>query len=323
MHMRIIITILFICLRCTMDNGMAQSDIVGKIQNLKKERNAIILAHNYQPGEVQDVADYLGDSLELSRKAAESEAEVIVFCGVHFMAETASILSPDKKVLLPDIDARCPMADMITADGLRELKAEHPDAKVVGYVNTTADVKAEMDICCTSTNAIKVINSLEGDEVIFVPDKYLADYVSRHTEKKIIPWNGSCSTHVKITPQDIKKQKELHPGAKVIVHPECIPDVVELADEVLSTGGMCKYVRESDAGEFIVGTETGIIHRLGKENPDKKFYPASELAVCPNMKKISLEKVLWALEDVKYEVKVPEEIRVKAKQAVDRMLEIA
>lgn len=306
-----------------MDNGMAQSDIVGRIQNLKKDRNAIILAHNYQPGEVQDVADYLGDSLELSRIAAKSEAEVIVFCGVHFMAETASILSPDKKVLLPDIDARCPMADMITADGLRELKAKHPDAKVVGYVNTTADVKAEMDICCTSTNAIKVINSLEGDEVIFVPDKYLADYVSKHTDKKIIPWNGSCPTHVKITPEDIEKQRGLHPEAKVIVHPECTPAVIEVADEALSTGGMCKYVRESNAREFIIGTETGIIHRLKKENPDKEFYPASELAVCPNMKKINLEKVLWALEDMKHEVKVPEEIRMKAKQAVDRMLEIA
>ena len=323
MHIRIIIAILFICLRCTMDNGMAQSDIVGKIQNLKRERNAIILAHNYQPGEVQDVADYLGDSLELSRIAAKSEAEVIVFCGVHFMAETASILSPGKRVLLPDIDARCPMADMITADGLRELKAKHPDAKVVGYVNTTADVKAEMDICCTSTNAIKVINSLEGDDIIFVPDKYLADYVSRHTDKRIIPWNGSCSTHVKIMPEDIQKQKELHPEARVIVHPECTPAVIGVADEALSTGGMCRYVKESSAKEFIIGTETGIIHRLRKENPDKEFYPASELAVCPNMKKINLEKVLWALEDMKHEVKVPEDVRVKAKQAVDRMLEIA
>jgi len=306
-----------------MDNGMAQSGIVERIQNLKKERNAIILAHNYQPGEVQDIADYLGDSLELSRIAEKSEADIIVFCGVHFMAETASILSPEKKVLLPEIGAGCPLADMITADGLRELKATHPDAKVVGYVNTTADVKAEMDICCTSTNAIKVVNSVEGDEIIFVPDKYLADYVSRHSNKKIIPWNGSCPTHVKITAEDIKGQKGLHPRAKVMVHPECIPEVVELADEVLSTGGMCKYVRDSDAGEFIVGTETGILHRLGKENPEKKFYPASELAVCPNMKKINLEKVLWALEDMKYEVKIPEEIRVKAKRAVNRMLEIA
>jgi len=306
-----------------MGNGMTQESIAGRIQDLKEKRNAIILAHNYQPGEVQDIADYIGDSLGLSRKAARSEADVIVFCGVHFMAETASILSPDKKVLLPDIDAGCPMADMITAEGLQELKAKHPDANVVGYVNTTAEVKAEMDICCTSTNAIKVVNSLEEDEIIFVPDKYLADYVSKKTDKKTIPWNGFCPTHVKIMAEDIEKQKDLHPEAKVIVHPECIPQVVEIADEVLSTGGMCRYAKESDTKEIIVGTETGILHRLRKENSGKEFYPASELAICPNMKKITLEKVLWALEDMKHEVKVPEEIREKAKRAVDRMLEIS
>jgi len=306
-----------------MNNGMTQESITGRIQDLKEKRNAIILAHNYQPGEVQDIADYIGDSLGLSRKAAESEVDVIVFCGVHFMAETALILSPDKIVLLPDINAGCPMADMITAEGLRELKSKHPNANVVGYVNTTAEVKAEMDVCCTSTNAIRVVDSLGGDEIIFVPDKYLADYVSKKTGKRIIPWNGFCPTHVRIMAEDIEKQKELHPEAKVIVHPECIHQVVEIADEVLSTGGMCNYAKETNAKEIIVGTEIGILHRLRKENLGKEFYPASELAICPNMKKITLEKVLWALEDGECEVKVPEEIRIKAKRAVDRMLEIS
>ncbi len=317
-----------------------KSEIVEKILKLRKERNAIILAHNYQRGEVQDIADYVGDSLELSRTAAKADAKVIVFCGVHFMAETASILSPDKKVLLPDIDAGCPMANMITAEKLIDLKTKHPDAIVVGYVNTSAAVKAECDICCTSTNAVQVINSLirnsenfgasifqrkielKEKEIIFVPDKYLADYISKKTGRKLISWNGFCPTHVKILPEDIIRQKKEHSNAKIIVHPECTPAVINLADNVLSTGGMCKYAKTSDAKEIIVGTETGILHRLRKENPDKKFYPASELAVCPNMKMTTLEKVLWSLEDMKYEVRVPENIRIRAKKAVDKMLEI-
>ncbi|UCD55873.1 MAG: quinolinate synthase NadA [Candidatus Omnitrophota bacterium] len=296
---------------------------MGEINRLKKKRKAVILVHNYQTPEIQDIADYLGDSLGLSRIASQTRAKVIIFCGVHFMAETASILCPDKKVLMPDINAGCPMADMITKEGLRTLKREHPHATVVGYVNTSADVKTELDICCTSTNAIKIINSLKNSkEIIFVPDKYLADYASRKTGRKLIAWDGYCPTHVKILPEHILKQKRLHPGAKIIVHPECTPPVIDLADEALSTEGMCKYAKLTDAYEIIVGTEIGLLYRLRKENPKKKFYPASEEATCPNMKMNTLEKVLWSLEDMKYEIKVPEDIRVKAIKAVDRMCRI-
>ena len=297
--------------------------LIEKIQRLKEQRNAIILAHNYQLGEVQDVADYVGDSLGLSQRAALSEAEVIVFCGVHFMAETVSILCPDKIVLMPDITAGCPMADMITAQRLRTLKEKHLGASIVCYVNTSAEVKAEADICCTSTNAARVVGSLEkASEIIFVPDKYLAHFVSTKTQRRLIPWDGFCPTHVKILPEDICKQKKTHPEAEVMAHPECTPEVIRLADRALSTGGMCKYARESNAHEIIVGTETGLLHRLRKENPGKRFYPASELATCPTMKLTTLEKVLWSLEDMKYEVKVPEQIRLRAKEAVARMLEI-
>lgn len=294
-----------------------------KIGELKEKRNAIILAHNYQIPEVQDIADYLGDSLGLSRIAAGTDADVIVFCGVRFMAETASILCPDKTVLIPENNAGCNMARMISPEELRKLKREHPNATVLGYVNTTAAIKAELDICCTSTNAVKIVKSIENDEIIFVPDKYLASYVSRFTDKKIIPWQGFCPTHVKIMPEDILAQKEKHPEAEVLVHPECTPKVIDLADEALSTGGMSKYVKEkSIAKEFIIGTEIGMVYRLQKDNPKKKFYPATDLAVCPNMKLNTLEKVLWALEEMRHEVKVPEEIRIKAKRAVDRMLEV-
>ena len=299
------------------------SELITKIQKLKKERKAIILSHNYQLTEVQDIADYCGDSLELSRIAASTDANVVIFCGVHFMAETASILCPNKTILMPDINAGCPMANMITAEDLRELKKRHPKALVVGYVNTSADVKAELDFCCTSTNAVEVVNSLkQAEEIIFVPDKYLADFVSKHTGRRLIAWDGYCPTHVKIMPEDIIKQIRLHPKAKVIVHPECIPEVIALADEALSTGKMCKFVKESSVKEFIIGTETGIIHRLQKDNPGKKFFPASELAVCPNMKRTTVEKILWSLEEMKYEVRVPDNIRVKARRAIDRMLSI-
>ncbi len=297
--------------------------LVERIQQLKKERNAIILVHNYQIGEVQDIADYTGDSLGLSRTASQTSADVIVFCGVHFMAETASILCPDKKVLMPDMNAGCPMADMITREELRALKREHPEATVVGYVNTPAEVKAEIDICCTSGNAVKVVESLKDvEEIIFVPDKYLSDYVSSRSNKRFIPWNGYCPTHVKILPEDILRQKKAHPKAKVIVHPECTPGVIQLADEVLSTSGMCSYARASDASEIVVGTEVGLLYRLRKENPGKKFYPATEKAICPTMKLTTLEKVLWCLEDMKYEVKVIDQVRLKAKKAVDRMLKV-
>lgn len=296
--------------------------LIEEIMQLKEKRKAILLAHNYQLGEVQDIADYVGDSLELSRTASSTDARVIVFCGVHFMAETASILCPDKTVLLPDINAGCPMADMINAGGLRALKKEYPDAPAICYVNTSAEVKAESYICCTSTNAVKVAESIDSSEVIFVPDKYLAHYTSSRVRKKFIIWDGYCPTHIKILPEDILRERSLHPQAEVMVHPECVPAVTALADQVLSTGGMCKYAKESKAQEFIVGTEIGLLHRLRKENPGKKFYPASELAICPNMKRINLEKVLRALQEMKYEVKVPEDIRVKAKASVDRMLAI-
>ncbi len=306
-------------------------DLAKEIRELKKKRNAIILSHNYQLPEVQDVADFHGDSLELSRMAAKTDAKVIVFCGVHFMAETASILCPQKLVIMPDLFAGCPMANMITADQLRKLKKEHPNAAVVGYVNTSAEVKAELDICCTSTNAVAVVDAIikDGstfgarDEIIFVPDKYLADYVSRQTGKKLIFWSGFCPTHVKILPEDIKREKKFHPQAKVMVHPECLPQVVAMADAVLSTSKMCKFAKESEAKEFIVGTEVGIIYRLKQDNPTKEFYPASERAVCPNMKRTTQEKILWALQELKEEVRVPDDIRARAKKAIERMIEIA
>jgi len=296
--------------------------LVQKILNLKEERNAVFLVHNYQLAEVQDIADHLGDSLGLSQKAAETDADVIVFCGVHFMAETAAILCPDKTVLLPDSHAGCPMADMITAEQLREEKAKHPGATVVCYVNSTAEVKAESDICCTSANAVAVVDSLDAGEIIFVPDKFLGGYAAAQTGKKLILWPGYCATHANIQPEDITRLKKEHPGARAVVHPECRPEVIAVADEVFSTGGMVRYAQREDVREMIVGTETGIIHRLEKENPGKVFYPVSERAVCPNMKLINLEKILWSLEDVAPVVEVPEEIRRRAKGAVDRMLEI-
>jgi len=299
-----------------------RDELTEEILSLKQRRGAVILAHNYQVGEVQDIADFVGDSLELSQKAARTEAEVIVFCGVHFMAETASILSPEKVVLLPDINAGCPMANMITAEGLREKKEELPGAAVVCYINSSAEVKAESDVCCTSANALKVVESVDSDEILFIPDQYLSHYISTKTKKKMSFWPGYCPTHVRIQPQDIIKRKQEHPQAKVMVHPECRPEVIALADEVLSTGGMCRFAQQTSAKEIIVGTEVGIIHRLKKENPGKEFIPASEHAVCPNMKLITLEKVLWSLQDMAPEVKVPEEIRLRAKAAVDKMLEI-
>ncbi|MCK9603601.1 MAG: quinolinate synthase NadA [Candidatus Omnitrophica bacterium] len=294
-----------------------------KIRELKKKRDAVILVHNYQLPEVQDVADFRGDSLELSRMAAKTDAKVIVFCGVHFMAETASILCPDKKVIMPDVNAGCPMANMITVDDLKKLKRGHPEAVVVGYVNTSAQIKAELDVCCTSTNAVAVVNAFKDrKEVIFVPDKYLADYVSKQTGRKLISWNGFCPTHIKILPEDIKREKKFHPKAKVMVHPECLPSVVALADAVLSTSQMAKFAKETDAKEMIIGTEVGLIYRLKKDNPDKEFYPASEAAVCPNMKRTTQEKILWALEELKGEVRVSDSIRQRAKQAIEKMLEI-
>ncbi len=302
--------------------GNRDVELVEKILSLKKKRNAVILVHNYQLGEIQDIADFMGDSLGLSQNAAKTDAEVIVFCGVHFMAETASILCPDKVVLLPDINAGCPMADMITAEELRKKKGEFPNATVVCYVNSSAEVKAESDVCCTSANAVEVVESVDAQEILFIPDQYLGHYASTKTDKKIILWPGFCPTHVRILPEHITQMRKEYPQAKVVVHPECRPDVIALADEVLSTGGMRRFARETDAREIIVGTEIGILHRLRKENPGKKFIPATEQAVCPQMKLITLEKVLWSLEEMAPEVKVPEEIRLRAKSAVDKMLEV-
>jgi quinolinate synthase len=298
-------------------------ELIKKIEHLKKERNAAILAHNYQLAEVQDIADHTGDSLELSRVAAKSDKKVIVFCGVYFMAETASILSPEKTILIPDPQAGCPMANMITADDVRELKARHPKAVVVGYVNTPADVKAELDVCCTSTNAVEIVSKIKADEIIFIPDKYLADYVSKKTGRRLISWEGYCPTHVKILPEDIIKKVRLHPNARVMVHPECRPEVIELADEVLSTGKMCAHAKKSADREFIVGTEVGIIYRLQKDNPGKKFYPATDHALCPNMKRTNLEKILWSLEEMKTEVRVSDEVRRRARKAIDKMVDLA
>jgi quinolinate synthase len=296
--------------------------LLGVIEVFKERRNAIILAHNYQLGEIQDAADFVGDSLELSRKAAETDAETIVFCGVHFMAETAKILSPQKTVLIPDPKAGCPMADMLTVEQLREFKAKYPGRPVVAYVNTSAAVKAEVDICCTSANAIKIVESVDADEVLFVPDKCLASWVAAHTSKKIIAYSGYCPTHYRIMPADILKQKAEHPEAIVLAHPECPPAVVVLADEVASTSGMIRFVHESPANEFIIATELGILHRLKIENPHKKFYPPNERTVCPNMKLITLEKLAWSLEDNKYPIILPEETIEKARGAIERMIAV-
>ena len=300
------------------------NEISEKLKKLKKEKNAVILAHIYQLPEIQDVADFVGDSLDLSRKAAETDADIIVFCGVHFMAETAAILSPQKKVIIPDANAGCPMADMITASQLREFKTKYKNPVVVAYVNTSAEVKAESDICCTSSNALNVVKSLIGDEtIIFVPDRNLGSYVQKNSGKEMIIWNGFCPTHNNLMlPEHIAQAKRLHPDAEVLVHPECRPEVVALADHAMSTGVMCRYVPTSKSKEFIIGTEIGILYKLQKENPGKKFYPVSDLAVCPNMKKITLDKVLDALANEKNIVIVPAEIAVKARKPIERMLEI-
>jgi len=297
------------------------TDLIEKLDQLRKERNAVILVHNYQRAEVQDIGDFVGDSLELSQKAAITDADVIVFCGVQFMAETAAILNPEKVVLLPDSHAGCPMADMITADRLREKKRELPNASVVCYINSTAEVKAESDICCTSANAVKVIENMDSSEILFVPDQYLGHFVSSQTGREMHLWPGYCPTHTRIGQEDILRRKQEYPQAKVVVHPECRPEVTGMADAVLSTSGICRYAAQPEIRELIVGTETGIIHRLQKENPDTKFIPLSERAVCPNMKLITLEKVLWSLQEMAPRVTVPEPIRVRALKAVDRMLE--
>ncbi len=299
------------------------TEIIEKIQRLKEQRNAVILAHNYQIGEVQDIADVTGDSLGLSIQASTTDADVIVFCGVRFMAETAKILSPEKTVLLPDEHAGCPMADMIDAKQLAKMKSMHPGALVVTYVNTTAEVKALSDYCCTSSNALDLVKTLPADrEIIFAPDKNLGQYIIDRTGREMILWPGYCMTHARISADDVAKARQLHPDAVVIAHPECSKDVRHCADELLSTGGMLKFANDSSAKSFIIVTEIGIVYTLKKQNPDKEFYPVSDKAICGNMKKINLEKVLWSLEDMKYEVKVDDDIRVKARRALDRMIEV-
>jgi quinolinate synthase len=297
------------------------SQIVQRIQRLKRERNAVILAHNYQLLEVQRVADVTGDSLLLARYAAEAHASTIVFCGVHFMAETAKLVNPHRLVLEPDPAAGCPMANMITARQLREKKAAHPDALVVCYVNSTAEVKALSDICCTSGNAVKVVSSLPPEKpILFVPDQSLGDWVQRQTGRRMILWPGFCPTHHRITEQAIREAKAAHPHALVVVHPECTRDVVDLADHVASTAGIIAFVTESKAREFIIGTELGLVQRLAADLPEKRLYHAAPFADCPNMKLVTLEKILWSLEDLVYEVTVPPAIAAPARAALDRML---
>lgn len=300
-----------------------QKTIVGKIQQLKRERNAIILAHNYVLGEVQDIADFCGDSLELSRKASKIEKQdLIVFCGVKFMAETAKILSPQKTVLLPVVDAGCPMADMADVEGLRRFKRENPDAITVCYVNSTAEIKAEVDICCTSGNAEKIVNSIPKDrQIIFIPDKNLGANVARTLGREMILWDGFCPTHMRITTEMIDKKRREFPNAVVMVHPECTPEVVALADEVLSTAGMLVFAKKTSAKQIIVGTEIGIIYRMQKDSPEKMFIPVSEQAVCLNMKKINLEDVFASLEKIQHEIKLDQKTIKKARSPIFRMLE--
>ena len=298
-------------------------NLVEEIARLKKERNAVILAHNYELAEVQDIADFTGDSLELARKATSVEADVIVFCGVYFMAETAYILNPGKTVLIPDPTAGCPMADMITGEQLRELKAKHPGAAAVCYVNSTAEVKAECDMCVTSGNAEKVMATFPRDrEILFVPDQHLGSHIADKFGLKYVLWPGYCPTHARLTAKSIADARAAHPGCPVMVHPECRKEVRDAADQVLSTGGMCKWAKETDAQEIIVGTEMGILHRLENENPNKTFYPVDTALVCPNMKKTTLLKVYETLRDMKNVVVVPKEIALPAKRAIDAMLAI-
>lgn len=299
---------------------MLDDSLVKEILRLKAEKDAVLLVHNYQRGEIQEIADFLGDSLELARKASEITRKMIVFCGVRFMAETAKILSPHKKVLLPREEAGCPMAEMVDAEGLKQLKSKHPDATVVTYVNSTAEVKAESDICCTSANAVKIVQNIEADKIIFTPDKNLALYVQRFTEKTIIPWDGYCYVHNRFTKNEVKLAKEKHTDAVLIVHPECVPEVIDLADEVLSTGGMVRFAKESRAQKFIVGTEEGMLYRLKKENPEKIFLSAGTAKMCWGMKITELEDVFNALHDEQYVIDVPETTIDKAKQALERML---
>lgn len=307
-------------------NAAPELSLKDKVLELKKKRNAVIVAHNYQLPEIQDIADYLGDSLGMAKYAQQSGAPVIVICGVHFMAESAAIMNPGKKILLPDLEAGCSLAECITAEQLVAWKKEHPGAAVVAYINTTASVKAESDIICTSSNAQKIVESLPPEqEILFIPDMYLGTWVRSKTNRKIHLWNGSCHTHVRIRPEPIVELKKQHPKAEFLMHPECgcLTASMGLADKILSTDGIIRRAKESSAKEFIIATETGIIHRLQKENPGKEFFPAAAEATCEFMKKITLEKVQWALEDLQYEIKVPDETAARARKALERMMAVS
>jgi quinolinate synthase len=299
-----------------------RAEMSKKIAALKERRNAILLVHNYQRDEVQEIADVMGDSLGLSQAAAKTDRDVIVFCGVHFMAESASILNPDKTVLLPRKEAGCPMADMVTVEALRKMKEQNPDTAVVTYINSSAAVKAESDICCTSANAIKVVNSVNAKRVLFTPDRNLGHWVARHTDKEIILWPGYCQTHDCLRAADVVQARSKYPDAEVIAHPECREEVLGLADAVLSTSGMVRYARESKANTIIVGTEMGLGYRLKKENPDKTFVFPSECLVCPTMKLTTLDAVYNALENMVHKINVDEETRRKANVALARMLDV-
>lgn len=296
-------------------------NLQNKIAELKSAKNAIILVHNYQRPEIQELADYLGDSLGLARIAAETKADLIVFCGVRFMAETAKILSPDKKVLLPVRSAGCPMADMATAEDLSILQQKHPEAKTVAYVNSSVEVKALADVCCTSSNAVRVVQNIAADEIIFVPDKNLGHYVSRFIDKKIILWDGFCYVHARITPADVQQSRKTFPDAPVVVHPECRPAVIDLADRVASTGGMVSLARETEANTVLIGTEEGLIQRLKRENPEKNFYTVGAPKICRNMKLTTLEDVYRALKEEIHAIDVPADTAQKAGNALKAMLE--
>jgi len=301
---------------------MNQQEIIQEIRRLAVERDALIMAHNYQRDEIQEIADITGDSLGLSMEAARTEKQVIVFCGVHFMAESAAILSPQKTVLLPRPDAGCPMADMVTAEGLRQLKTRHPGTPVVTYVNSSAAVKAESDICCTSANAVRVVNSLSEPEVLLVPDRNLGKYIAKHTDKVCHFWEGYCPTHDRLTLEDVQRARADHPHALFMAHPECPPEILEHADHICSTSGMYEYARQSPEKSFIVGTEAGILYRLRKENPDKEFILPTSRLICPNMKLTALDDLLESLRTMEPRITVAEEVRVPARRALDRMLAV-
>lgn len=297
-----------------------KDELIEEIMELKEKHNAVILAHVYQDGSIQDIADFIGDSLGLSRKAIETEAEVIVFCGVLFMAETAYILNPDKKVLIPDPNAGCTLADTATISKLKVKKKEYPNAAVVSYVNSSAQIKAYSDICCTSANAIQIVESIQYDEILFIPDRNLADYVAENTNKKIIPWDGYCLVHENISIETIQRLKNQHPNAEIVVHPECRVPVRHIADYIGSTSAMARYISQSSSKEFIVGTEDNFVYRVRKDNPDKIFYPVGTR--CIGMRRITLEKLRDSLLEMKYEITIPEDIRINAKKALDKMLKI-